>query len=80
MANALRIDLVGKTVIFQQKYLTVPALEHPFRVDGGFGASPTTMGRALFGTFLSDGEEARMEGYMVERLATDEEITAFNKG
>lgn len=76
MANSLDIDLTGKVVIFRQNYLKVPAKKHPFRVDGGFGASPHTMGTALGGEFLSDGEVCRMEGYMVERLATDEEIAA----
>ena len=76
MANNLDIDLTGRVVIFSEKFLTVPATEHPFLVEGGFGAKPYTMGRALLGTFLSDGEEARMEGYMVERLATKEEILA----
>lgn len=76
MGNTLNIDLTGKVVIFKQKSLTVTATEHPFRVDGGFGASPNTQGRALIGEFLSDGEEARMEGYDVERLATPEEILA----
>lgn len=79
MANSLNIDLTGQVVIFKQRYLTVDALQHPFRVEGGFGAKPETMGRALLGTFLSDGEEARMEGYMVKRLATDEEIARFEE-
>lgn len=78
--NSLDIDLTGKTVIFRQKYLSVPAIAHPFLVKGGFGVSPHTSGTALFGTFLSDGEEARMEGYCVERLATDEEIAAARAG
>jgi len=76
MANNLDIDLTGKVVVFKQGYLTVPATEHPFLVEAGFGAKPHTMGRALLGTFLSDGEECRMEGYMVERLATEEEIAS----
>lgn len=80
MANALNEDLTGKVVIFDQKYLKVPAEDHPFRVEGGFGAVPYTMGNALAGTFLSDGESARMEGYMVKRLATDGEVARFEKG
>jgi hypothetical protein len=76
MANALNEDLTGKVVIFKQEYMSVPVTEHPFRVRGGFGASPFTSGHALMGTFLSDGERTRMEGYMVDRLATDEEIAA----
>lgn len=79
MANSLNMDLTDKVVIFKQKCLTVPALDHPFRVEGGFGAKPYTQGRALIGTFLSDGEVARMEGYMVERLATDDEVARFAK-
>lgn len=41
-----------------------------FRAEGGFGLRPTTIGTALIGTFLADGEKARMEGYHIERLAT----------
>jgi hypothetical protein len=80
MANALNEDLTGKVVIFDQKYMSVPATEHPFEVTGGFGAKPFTGGRALMGTFLSDGEKARMEGYMVERYATEAEIAAAKGG
>jgi hypothetical protein len=79
VGNSLDIDLTGKVVIFGPTYLAVPATEHPFLVRGGFGAKPHTHGRALLGTFLSDGEDARMEGYMVDRLATDEEIAAAPK-
>lgn len=78
MGNSLDINLVGKVVIFRQKWMSVPAEDHPFRVDSGFGAVPGTIGTALGGTFLSDGESARMEGYMVERLATPEEIARFD--
>lgn len=77
MANTLNIDLEGKVVIFRQDVMSVPAVDHPFLVEGGFGASPDTMGRALLGTFLSDGERCRMEGHEVERLATEEEIARF---
>lgn len=77
MANALNEDLTDKVVIFGQKYLRVTATEHPFRVSSaGFGAKPYTAGNALSGEFLSDGEVARMEGFMVERYATDDKIDA----
>jgi hypothetical protein len=76
MANSLDIDLTDKVVIFRQNYLKVPANEHPFLVTAGFGASPDTTGTALGGEFLSDGEVCRMEGYMVERLATETEVAA----
>lgn len=78
MANSLDMDLTGQVVIFKQEYLSVPATEHPFRVEAGFGTKPYTSGSALGGTFLSDGESTRMEGFMVERLATEQEIEAAN--
>lgn len=78
MANALEKNLEGATVIFKQKYLQrgIVASEQPYHVTGGFGAKPNTKGNAMFGEWLSDGEKDRMEGYCVERLATDEEISA----
>lgn len=76
MGNTLKIELEGKVVIFKQAALTVPANAHPFLVTGGFGASSFTRGSALLGVFLSDGERTRMDGYDVERLATDDEIAA----
>jgi hypothetical protein len=47
-----------------------------FHARGGFGCSPDAIGRAVFGTFVRDGEEARMNRGHVERFATDEEIAA----
>ena len=80
MSNTLKTELTGKVVIFKQSRMSVVATEHPFRVEGGFGASPGTIGSALLGTFLSDGEQATMGGYDVERLATDAEILAAEAG
>lgn len=76
MGNTLNENLTDQVVIFKQEALRVPATEHPFRVTGGFGALPFTRGSALLGTFLSDGEKTRMDGWDVERLATQEEIDA----
>ena len=77
MANALNEDLEGRVVILAAKHLD-PALVgaelRAFRVRGGFVARSYTSGNALFGTFLFDGEDCRMEGWMVERIATDEEV------
>lgn len=76
MANALNETLIGKVVIFKQEYMTQPAAEDPYRVDGGFGAQSYTSGQALMGEFVATGERERMEGYMIERFATDDEISA----
>jgi hypothetical protein len=77
MANALNMDLTDKVVVLDARYFT--AAHHDvksrlFRVEGGYGAVPYTLGKALVGTFLSDGERTRMEGYMVERIATEEDL------
>ncbi len=79
MANALKEDLTGRVVIIDAEHMK-PEFSTPelraFRVSGGFGASSFTTGNAIFGEFLSDGERCRMEGWMVDRFATDEEIAA----
>ena len=80
MANTLNEDLTGRAVIIdaaemKQEYADNPA-RRLFVVSGGFGAKPYTSGGGLFGAFLFDGEQCRIEGWMVERFATDEEIEA----
>lgn len=76
MANTLEKDLTGRVVIFKQECLRIRAVDNPFRVDGGFGAKPFTNGSALMGEWLADGEHDRMEGHMVDRYATEDEISA----
>ena len=77
MDNSLNVDLEGKVVVLKPKVLKPEyrAIKwRLFRVDGGFGASPGTMGTALIGEFLADGERARMEGFQVLRLATEKDL------
>ena len=74
MANSLNIELEGKTVVIAGEYLDAkykeaPEAERAFHVEGGFGTSPDTMGRALMGYWVSDGVKDRVQGYMVEKLA-----------
>ncbi len=76
--NSLNKDLKFKVVIFKEEVLDdeiVPD-QHPFLVTSGFGASSYAGGNGLHGIFLSDGEEANMEGIGVERFATEDEIVA----
>jgi hypothetical protein len=78
MANALNTELTGKAVIIKQEALASGLIntEQPFRVDGGFGAHAFTSGTNCAGEWLSDGERAAVHGYVVERLATEDEISA----
>lgn len=82
MANALGIELGGQDVVLREETLKAEYRDltwRVFHVDGGFGASPHTMGNALVGQFVRDGEKCRMEGYHVERLATPDEVEAARK-
>lgn len=72
MANALSTDLTGKTVLLKSEAMN-PQYRGDrkwriFVVEGGFGASPATLGSALLGTFKADGEKARVSGYDVEAI------------
>ena len=77
MGNSLNIELEGKHVVLDTKYLTEshhPLLKRIVLCTGGFGCSPATSGNALFVDWIADGLHSRVEGYMVQRLATDEEV------
>lgn len=77
MGNSLNMDLEGKHVVIKKEILKPEyhdVEKRVFLVKGGFGAKSYTIGTALFGEFVFDGEECRMDGYDVERLASEEEI------
>ena len=79
MGNSLNVELEGKVVVLNKDCLKAEfhdIKQRLFRVEGGFGTHASTIGTALFGTFLADNEKARIEGYDVERLATEAEINA----
>jgi hypothetical protein len=65
-------DLTGKTVQLRQSFFRkgagYKASEHLFKCSGGFGCAPSSIGRAVFGTFLSDGEKARVDRGDVEYI------------
>ena len=82
MANSLNVSLVGQVIVVRAEVLlpAYQALHHRvWRVKGGFGASPDSSGRALYCTSLFDGEEARFEGYDVERLATASDLAVVDQ-
>jgi hypothetical protein len=49
-----------------------------FLARGGFGCDPNKMGNAVFGTFLEDGEECRMERYQIVGILKPELEKEFN--
>ena len=83
MGNSLNIDLTNKYVVLDKKTYQGDILRRVFFCEDGFGTKPSTIGNAIFGYFVADGEKCRIEGYEIERLATDSEINdakGLNKG
>ena len=74
MANNLNENITGKHVILQSKYYNGDTISRVFFAKGGFGCSPYTMGRSVFGILESRGLECRVGGDEIERFATNEEV------
>jgi len=70
------VDLTGKVVILKSEFYKGSDSERAFKCEGGFGCSPHTIGTAVVGHFLMDGEKCRVERFQVERLAEVHEIDA----
>jgi len=78
--NALHQDLTNKVVVIRPEGLRreFHALPHRlFRVTGGFGAQPETLGQKIFGTWLGTGTDDVHNGMDVERLATEADLQAL---
>jgi hypothetical protein len=73
MANNLNRDLEGKYVVLNSNFKG-DDIHKVFLCKDGFGVYSSTIGKAIIGEFVYDGEKCRVEGYDVERLATDEEV------
>jgi hypothetical protein len=72
-------DLTNKYVVLMGKYFRGDDVRRVFRCEGGFGCSPNTIGRAVFGTLVSNGTKFRSERFEVERFATEEEVKEAEK-
>jgi hypothetical protein len=67
------VDLTGKTVLLSAKCYRGTEAERLFKCEGGFGCSPITMGRAVFGAWVSDGSKDRVERYEIVGYLPEEE-------
>ncbi len=74
MANIMKQYLIERTVVIKKSVLRpefAPQERRLFKVIGGFGADPFTVGTALFGRWTwVGGSEIRMEGYDIDMKAT----------
>lgn len=74
MANAINAELEGKVVLIKKEYMKPEFHDDDkrrFMCEGGFGCHPWTLGKAIFGYYLIDGEKDRIEGYMVDKIVED---------
>jgi hypothetical protein len=69
MANSLNLELTGKRVILSGSRYRGNKEERMFLCESGFGCHSFTSGRAIYGKFVKDGEECRVDGYEIEGLA-----------
>lgn len=74
MANNLNQELKGKFVVLKAAAYKGDKLKRIFFCKDGFGTSSKTTGSAIFGCFVSDGEDCKVGGYEVERFARDDEV------
>jgi len=72
MANSLNIDLTNKYVVVDKNVYNDEV--GIFFCEGGFGCFSFTIGTAVFGKWLSDNTIDRISGYVIVRLATDDEV------
>ncbi len=81
MANSLGIDLAGKIVVVKAQFCPpgTRLRDWLFLCENGFGLMPFTSGQAVLGKWLASGKGDRIEGSMIERLATDAEKAEFEK-
>lgn len=83
MGNNLNADITDRFVLLKWTWFKpgIPQAkderEWVFFAQGGFGCSPHTMGNAVIGEFVVDGEECRVEGYHLQNeFATAEQVQA----
>lgn len=71
-------SMSGKYVILGPKHfkpeIWFPTAKRVFLAGGGFGVKRGTVGNAVMGIWVHDGEDVRQERWQVTRLATEEEI------
>jgi len=66
-------DLTGKTVVIRKDYFAPKYRDSDrrFKAEGGFGCSPSAIGRKVFGIFSIDGEKACVQRDDIEGIAVN---------
>lgn len=74
MSNSLGRNIIkGEIVILRKDRYLADLMngDYRFKCSGGFGMQIDTMGTALFGVFMVDGEEARIHSHDIDKEATE---------
>lgn len=71
--NNLKRTIQPKEIVIIQAHLLKPEYwaDRRFQVEDGYGMSAITIGSALFGTWLVDGERCRMDGAHIDVADTN---------
>lgn len=64
-------DLEGKVVLLSAGSYVGDEKARLFRCEDGFGCKPYLRGQAVIGTFLADGEKARVARYEIEGIVDE---------
>jgi len=75
-------DLNGKIIVVNEEWLSERHRifnNRLYRVTGGFGAAPNSMGRAIFAECLADGIPERFDHDEVDGWLTDDEADTVTK-
>jgi len=67
MANAIHVDLTGKTVLLRKENFK-EGTDLRFKCEGGFGCHPQTNGTSIYGHWVSDQTYDKITGYDVESI------------
>ena len=79
MANNLNKSLEGKHVVLSEKYYGGTEAERVILCTGGFGCSPSTIGKAVFCEQIATGHTGRVEGYEIKEFASKKLVAEAKK-
>lgn len=75
-------SIAGKVVIIRKSALLpeYQLMDRRFKASGGFGCNIDSIGNAVFGTWLVDGESCRQERFQVEGIAANPDLPVVHYG
>lgn len=78
MANNLKREiLAGEEVVVFGQYLG-PGVDPVFICEDGFGMQHETFGNAIMGKWKASGKEDRIEGFWIDKKATEKHQSENN--